>query len=66
MNSGVDQGIQLHRNMIPFLERMREMDCLISFSGSNRGYHCHLKLLLCANNVTIYSVRTCRAKGIRL
>jgi hypothetical protein len=38
MNSGVDQGTQLHRNMIPFLERVREMDCLISFPGSNVRY----------------------------
>jgi hypothetical protein len=35
MNSGVDQGTQLHRNMILFLERVREMDCLISFPVSN-------------------------------
>jgi hypothetical protein len=27
MNSSVDQGTQLHRNMIPFLERVLEMDC---------------------------------------
>jgi hypothetical protein len=38
MNSGVDQGAQLHRNMIPFLERVREMDCPISFPGSNIRY----------------------------
>jgi len=38
MNSGVDQGTQLHRNMIPFLERVREMDCPISFPGSNVRY----------------------------
>jgi hypothetical protein len=38
MNSGVDQGTQLHRNMIPFLERVREMDCPISFPGSNIWY----------------------------
>jgi hypothetical protein len=38
INSSVDQGIQLHKNMIPFLERVREMDCLISFPGSNIRY----------------------------
>jgi hypothetical protein len=38
MNSGVDQGTQLHKNMIPFLERVREMDCLISFPSSNIRY----------------------------
>jgi hypothetical protein len=38
MNSDVDQGTQLHRNMIPFLERVREMDCSISFHGSNIRY----------------------------
>jgi hypothetical protein len=39
MNSGVYQGSQLYRNMIYFLERVREMDCPISFSGSNISYH---------------------------
>jgi hypothetical protein len=38
MNSGVDQGTQLHKNMVPFLERVREMDCPISFPGSNIRY----------------------------
>jgi hypothetical protein len=38
MSSGIDQGAQLHRNMIAFLERVREMDCLISFPGSNIRY----------------------------
>jgi hypothetical protein len=38
MNSGVDQGTELHRNMIPFLERVHEMDCPISFTGSNIRY----------------------------
>jgi hypothetical protein len=38
MNSGVDQGTQLHRNMILFLEMVREMDCPISFLGSNVRY----------------------------
>jgi hypothetical protein len=38
MNSGVDQGTQLHRNTIPFLERMREIDCPISFPVSNIRY----------------------------
>jgi hypothetical protein len=38
MNFSVDQGTQLHRNMIPFLERVREMDCPISFPGSNIRY----------------------------
>jgi hypothetical protein len=38
MNSGVDQGTQLHRNVIPFLERVRRMDCSISFHGSNIRY----------------------------
>jgi hypothetical protein len=38
MNSGDDQGTELHRNMILFLERMWEMDCLISFPGSNIRY----------------------------
>jgi hypothetical protein len=38
MNSGVDQGTQLHRNMILFLERVREMDCPISFPSSNVRY----------------------------
>jgi hypothetical protein len=36
--SGVDQGNQLHRNMILFLERVREMDCSILFPGSNIRY----------------------------
>jgi hypothetical protein len=35
MNSSVDQGTQLNRNMIPFLERVREMYCPISFPGTN-------------------------------
>jgi hypothetical protein len=38
MNSSVNQGTQLHRNMIPFLEMVWEMDCLISFPGSNVRY----------------------------
>jgi hypothetical protein len=38
MNSCIDQGIQLHRNMTLFLEREREMDCPISFLGSNVRY----------------------------
>jgi hypothetical protein len=38
MNSGVDQGTQLHRNMTLFFERVREMDCPISFPGSNVRY----------------------------
>jgi hypothetical protein len=38
MNFGIDQGTQLHRNMILFLERVRQMDCLISFLGSNVRY----------------------------
>jgi hypothetical protein len=38
MNYGIDQGTQLHRNMILFLESVREMDCPISFSGSNVRY----------------------------
>jgi hypothetical protein len=38
MNSSVDQETQLHRNMIPFLERVREMDCPILFPGSNIRY----------------------------
>ena len=38
MNSGFDQGTQLHRNMIAFLERVRELDFLISFPGSNIRY----------------------------
>jgi hypothetical protein len=38
MNSGIDQWTQHHRNMIPFLERVREMDCPISFLGSNIRY----------------------------
>jgi hypothetical protein len=38
MNSGVDQGTPLHRNMTLFLERVREMDCPISFPGSNVRY----------------------------
>jgi hypothetical protein len=38
MNSGIDQGTQLHRNMILFLERVWEMDCPISFPGSNVTY----------------------------
>ena len=37
-NSSIDQGTQLHKNMIPFLERVREMDCPISFPGSNIRY----------------------------
>jgi hypothetical protein len=40
MNSGVDQGTQLQRNMILFLERVREMDCPISFPRSNVRYVC--------------------------
>jgi hypothetical protein len=35
MNSGVDQGILPSRNVIPFLDRVQEMDCPISFLGSN-------------------------------
>jgi hypothetical protein len=38
MNSSMDQGTQLHRNMIYFLERVQEMDCPISFLGSNVRY----------------------------
>jgi hypothetical protein len=38
MNSSVDQGTQLYRNMIPFLERVREMDCSILFPSSNIRY----------------------------
>jgi hypothetical protein len=38
MNSGVDQGTQHHRNMILFLERVREMDYPIPFPGSNVMY----------------------------
>jgi hypothetical protein len=38
MNSGVDQGTPLHRNMTLFLERVREMGCPISFPGSNVRY----------------------------
>jgi hypothetical protein len=38
MNSGFDQGTQLHRNMIPFLERVQELDFLISFPASNIRY----------------------------
>jgi hypothetical protein len=38
MNSGVDQGTQLHRNMIPFLDMVREIDCTISFPRSNIRY----------------------------
>jgi hypothetical protein len=38
MNYSVDQGTQLCRNMIPFLERVQEMDCPISFRGSNIRY----------------------------
>jgi hypothetical protein len=38
MNSGVDQGTPLHRNMTLFLKRMQEMDCPISFPGSNLRY----------------------------
>jgi hypothetical protein len=34
----IDQGTQLHKNMIPFLEMVLEMDCLISFPSSNRRY----------------------------
>jgi hypothetical protein len=34
MNSSVDQGTPLHRNMTLFLERVREMGCPISFPGS--------------------------------
>jgi hypothetical protein len=38
MNSNIDQGTQLHRNMIAFLERVQEMDCSILFPGSNIRY----------------------------
>jgi hypothetical protein len=38
MNSSVDQGTPLHRNMTLFVERVREMDCSISFPGSNVRY----------------------------
>jgi hypothetical protein len=38
MNSSVNQGTQLHMNMILFLEGVREMDCPISFPGSNIRY----------------------------
>jgi hypothetical protein len=38
MNSGVNKGTKLHRNMILFLERVQEMDCPISFPGSNIRY----------------------------
>jgi hypothetical protein len=38
MNSGVDQGTPLHRNITLFLERVREMGCPISFPGSNVRY----------------------------
>jgi hypothetical protein len=31
-------GTQLHRSMIPFLERVQEMDCPISFPSSNVCY----------------------------
>jgi hypothetical protein len=37
MNYGVDQGILPSRNVIPFLDRVREMDCPILFLGSNSG-----------------------------
>jgi hypothetical protein len=37
-NSSVHQGTQLHRNMIPYLERVLEMDCPISFPSSNIRY----------------------------
>jgi hypothetical protein len=38
VNSSIAQGILPCRNMIPFLSRVREMDCPISFLGSNRRY----------------------------
>jgi hypothetical protein len=35
MNSSIDQGILPNRNVIPFLDRVWELDCPISFRGSN-------------------------------
>jgi hypothetical protein len=72
INSGIDQGILPHRNLIPFLDRVREMGGPISFPGSKRRYLqfssylvWHSKLLVHANNITIYLARACRAKPMR-
>jgi hypothetical protein len=53
MNSSVDQGTQLHRNMIPFLERTREMDWPISFPGSNIRY------MLSLSKRSVYELNLC-------
>ena len=37
-DSGVNQGNLPHRKLRPFLERVREMECPISFLGSNGRY----------------------------
>jgi hypothetical protein len=38
INSGVNQGNLPHRKLRPFLERVRKMECPISFIGSNIRY----------------------------
>ena len=38
VNPGVDRGILPRRNVMPFLDMDGEMDCLISFLGSNIRY----------------------------
>jgi hypothetical protein len=50
MNFGVDQGTQLHRNMIPFLKRVQEMDCPISFHVSNIRY------MLSLSKISVYEL----------
>jgi hypothetical protein len=72
INSSIDQGILPRRNLIPFLDRVWEMGGPISFPGSKRRYLqfslylvWHSKLLVHANNITIYPARACRAKPMR-
>ena len=66
-NSGMNQGNLPRRKLRPFLERVGEMECLISFLGSNRRYLVwHYKLLICATNIMNYPTWTCRDKPMRL
>ena len=54
-DSGENQGNLPRRKLRPFLERVREMECLISFLGSNRRY-CPIWLIL---SLTLQVARTC-------
>jgi hypothetical protein len=55
INSGLNQGNLPRRKLRPYLDRVREMECLIPFLGSNRRYYPYQLVL----SLTLQVARTC-------